>query len=130
MPIIASIGGNTGNQTVALMVRGLAMNQISKNNFKRFCLKEMSISLVNGVVWGLVVALFAFVIYGQFDLSLVMMGAMIINLLIAALAGVMIPVILDHFDRDPVMGSSVLLTAVTDSMGFFVFLGMAAIYLI
>lgn len=130
MPIIASIGGNTGNQTVALMVRGLAMNQITKNNFKRFFRKELSISLINGIVWGVVVALFAFIIYGQFDLSIVMMAAMLVNLLIAALAGVLIPVILEKFDRDPVMGSSVLLTAVTDSMGFFVFLGMAALYLV
>ena len=129
MPIIASIGGNTGNQTVALMVRGLAMNQITKNNFKRFYLKEISISLINGLVWGVVVALFAFIMYGQLNLALVMMAAMVINLLIAAGAGVMIPIMLERMDRDPVMGSSVLLTAVTDSMGFFVFLGLAAIYL-
>ncbi len=129
MPIIASIGGNTGNQTVALMVRGLAMNQITKSNFKRFYIKEISISLINGLVWGVVVALFAFVMYGQLNLSLVMMAAMVINLLIAAAAGVIIPVMLERMQRDPVMGSSVLLTAVTDSMGFFVFLGMAAIYL-
>ena len=129
MPIIASIGGNTGNQTVALMVRGLAMNQVSKNNFRRFFMKEISISLVNGVLWGIVVALFALIVYGQFNLSLVMMGAMIINLLIAALAGVLIPITLEKLDRDPVMGSSVLLTAVTDSMGFFIFLGMATLYL-
>jgi magnesium transporter len=67
--------------------------------------------------------------YGQLNLALVMMAAMVINLLIAAGAGVMIPIMLERMDRDPVMGSSVLLTAVTDSMGFFVFLGLAAIYL-
>ena len=130
MPIIASIGGNTGNQTVALMVRGLAMKQITKSNLKRFFLKEISISLVNGLVWGLVVAVFALIIYGRLDLALVMMGAMVINLLIAAMAGVIIPAMLEKMERDPVMGSSVLLTAMTDSMGFFVFLGMAALYLV
>lgn len=130
MPIIASIGGNTGNQTVALMIRGLAMNQITKSNLRRFYLKEISISLVNGLVWGIVVALFTLIIYGQWDLALVMMGAIVVNLLIAAMAGVIIPAMLEKMDRDPVMGSSVLLTAVTDSMGFFVFLGMAAIYLV
>ncbi|MBL1142794.1 MAG: magnesium transporter [Proteobacteria bacterium] len=129
LPIIASIGGNTGNQTVALMVRGLAMNQITKTNFKRFFMKEMSISLINGLVWGFVVSLFALIIYGNFDLALVMMGSMILTLLIAAFSGVVIPVTLDRFGRDPVMGSSVLLTAVIDCMGFFVFLGMAAMYL-
>lgn len=129
MPIIASIGGNTGNQTVALMVRGLAMNQITKNNFKRFYMKELSISLINGLVWGVVVALFAFIMYGQLNLAIVMMASMVVNLLLAAAAGVLIPVILERMNRDPVMGSSVLLTAVTDSMGFFIFLGMAAVYL-
>jgi magnesium transporter len=130
LPIIASIGGNTGNQTVALMVRGLAMNQITKTNFKRFFMKEMSISLVNGLVWGFVVSLFALVIYGNFDLALVMMGSMILTLIIAAFSGVMIPITLERLGRDPVMGSSVILTAVIDCMGFFVFLGMAAMYLI
>ncbi len=130
MPIIASIGGNTGNQTVALMVRGLAMKQISKHNFKRFWLKEMSISLINGVIWGAVVALFAFIMYGQYQLALVMLTAMIVNLLIAAAAGVLVPALLKYVGRDPVMGSSVLLTAITDSMGFFVFLGLAAIFLV
>ena len=130
MPIIASIGGNTGNQTVALMVRGLAMKQITKSNFRHFMFKEVNISLVNGLIWGVVVALFALIIYGEMKLALVMMAAMMVNLFIAAMAGVLIPSILERMDRDPVMGSSVLLTAVTDSMGFFIFLGMAAIVLI
>ena len=130
MPIIASIGGNTGNQTVALMVRGLAMKQITKSNFRHFMFKEVNISLVNGLIWGVVVALFALIIYGEMKLALVMMAAMMANLFIAAMAGVLIPSILERMDRDPVMGSSVLLTAVTDSMGFFIFLGMAAIVLI
>ncbi len=129
MPIIASIGGNTGNQTVALMVRGLAMNQITSTNMRRFLIKEISISLINGFVWGVVVALFALLIYGQFSLAMVMLAAMVVNLFIAAAAGVLIPLTLKQLDRDPVMGSSVLLTAVTDCMGFFVFLGMAALYL-
>jgi magnesium transporter len=129
MPIIASIGGNTGNQTVALIIRGLAIKQITKSNFRRFFFKEMSISLVNGVIMGMMVAIFAFVLYGQYDLALVMMGAMIVNLFIAAAAGVMIPTLLEKHGRDPVLGSSIIVTAVVDSMGFFIFLGMAAIYL-
>ncbi len=129
MPIIASIGGNTGNQTVALMVRGLAMKQITSSNMRRFVLKEISISLINGFIWGVVVALFALVIYGEFNLAIVMLAAMVVNLFIAAAAGVLIPLTLKQLNRDPVMGSSVLLTAVTDCMGFFVFLGMAAMYL-
>jgi magnesium transporter len=90
----------------------------------------MSISLINGVIWGAVVALFAFIMYGQYQLALVMLTAMIVNLLIAAAAGVLVPALLKYVGRDPVMGSSVLLTAITDSMGFFVFLGLAAIFLV
>ena len=83
------------------------MNQITKNNFKRFYTKELSISLINGLVWGVVVALFAYIMYGQLDLALVMMAAMVVNLLIAAAAGILIPITLERMDRDPVMGSSV-----------------------
>ena len=106
------------------------MKQITKSNFRHFMFKEVNISLVNGLIWGVVVALFALIIYGEMKLALVMMAAMMANLFIAAMAGVLIPSILERMDRDPVMGSSVLLTAVTDSMGFFIFLGMAAIVLI
>ncbi|MEQ8289894.1 MAG: magnesium transporter [Gammaproteobacteria bacterium] len=130
MPIIASIGGNTGNQTVALMVRGLALKQVTDKNFRRFFMKEVSISIINGCIWGVVVAMFALLVYQRVDLALVMMSAMILNLVIGAFAGVVIPTLLNKMDRDPVMGSSVLLTAVTDSMGFFIFLGLAAAVLV
>jgi magnesium transporter len=129
MPIVASVGGNTGNQTVALVIRGLALNQINSANVRRLFFKEIGVGVMNGLVWGSVVGLFAFLIYFKLPLALVMMGAMVLNLLIASLAGVLIPLVLHKLGHDPVMGSSVMLTALTDSMGFFIFLGLAAVFL-
>jgi magnesium transporter len=129
MPIVASIAGNSGNQTVALVIRGLALDQINTGNFNRLLFKEIGISLLNGLLWGTVVAFFAYLFYGKLSLALVMMAAMMLNLLMGALAGVLFPLALHKLGRDPVMGSSVMLTAVTDSMGFFIFLGLAALFL-
>ena len=130
MPIVASIGGNTGNQTVALMIRGMTLRQVNRANFRHFLWKELRISLINGALWGASMGAVAFLLYSQPALSLVMMMAMAANLAIAALAGALIPACLHYFGRDPVMGSSVLLTAVTDCMGFLIFLGTAAILLV
>ena len=126
MPVVASIGGNTGNQTVALMIRGMALEQIVASSLWVVVRKELSIALVNGLLWGSVVALAALLFYRQPALSLVMGSAVAVNLLIASLAGVFIPLALEQTGRDPVLGSSVLLTFVTDAMGFLVFLGLAA----
>jgi magnesium transporter len=130
MPIVASIGGNTGNQTVALMIRGIALREINRGNVRHFLFKEIGVCLVNGVVWGTVIGLAAYLLYFDPGLSAVMIVATAGNLMIAALAGVFIPATLHYFGRDPVMGSSVLLTAVTDAMGFFMFLGTATLVLI
>jgi len=130
MPIVANIGGNTGNQTIALIIRGLAFEQIHANNFWHLLFKEVGISLMNGALWGSVVGVFAFVLYHQFSLALVMIAAMMCNLLVASLVGVFVPVILHKLGRDPAIGSSVMLTAMTDSMGFFIFLGLATIFLL
>ena len=126
MPVVASIGGNTGNQTVALVIRGMALEQIVASSLWVVVRKELAIALVNGLLWGSVVALAALLFYRQPALSLVMGSAVAVNLLIASLAGVFIPLALKQTGRDPVLGSSVLLTFVTDSMGFLVFLGLAA----
>lgn len=129
MPIVASIGGNTGNQTVALMVRGLALDQLDAANVRHLFFKELGISVINGMLWGGVVGLFAYFMYGQAKLALVMTAAMLLNLLIASIAGVCIPLALHRMGRDPAFGSSVMLTAITDCMGFFVFLGLATVFL-
>jgi len=129
MPIVASIGGNTGNQTMALMIRALAFDRIRTSGAGRVMMKELTISVLNGTVWGGVIGLIALVLYGSPQLGLVMTAAVILNLIMAAAAGVTIPVALHAAGRDPAHGSSVLLTFLTDAMGFFLFLGLATIFL-
>lgn len=129
MPIVAGIGGNSGNQTTTMIVRGLALGQVSAYNMRTLVGKELGVALLNGLIWGGVLALIAYALYGNYQLGLVMMAAMTLNLLLAAMMGVMIPLVLNKFGRDPAVGSSVLITAVTDSGGFFIFLGIATIFL-
>ena len=130
MPIVAGIGGNSGNQTTTMIVRGLALGQISSHNMQSLVKKELGVALLNGLLWGGVLGVIAYLLYGNYQLGLVMMSAMTLNLLLAAVMGVVIPLVLDKFGRDPAVGTSVLITAVTDSGGFFIFLGLATIFLI
>ncbi len=130
MPIIAGIGGNSGNQTITMIVRALALGQLNVSNARKLFAKEISVSAVNGLVCGSAVGLFAFLIYRSIPLSLVMTMAMALNFLLAALLGVLIPLTLHKLGRDPATGSSVMITAVTDSGGFFIFLGLATILLL
>ncbi|EIL91491.1 MULTISPECIES: magnesium transporter [Rhodanobacter] len=130
MPIVAGIGGNSGNQTITMIVRALALNQITAESAKRLWRKELTVSLVNGLIWGGVIGLVAWLLYDSLSLGLVMTAAMTLNLLLAAFAGVGIPVLMTKFGRDPALGSSVLITAMTDSGGFFIFLGLATIFLV
>ncbi len=130
MPIIAGIGGNSGNQTITMIVRALALDQIKISSVWKLLSKELGVSAVNGLVWGAVVGLFTFAIYQNIALGLVMMLAMLLNLLLAALLGVMIPLTLRKLGRDPALGSSVMITAVTDSGGFFIFLSLATFFLL
>lgn len=130
MPIVAGIGGNSGNQTTTMIVRGLALGQIASHNMQSLMKKELGVALMNGLFWGGILSLIAFALYGNYKLGLVMMAAMTLNLLLAAIMGVMIPLLMTRLGRDPAVGSSVLITAVTDSGGFFIFLGLATIFLI
>lgn len=129
MPIVASIGGNTGNQTTALMIRGIALGQISRRSIAYLMRKEVGVSILNGISLGAVVGLFAYALYDNMQLGLVIAAAMLLNLIIAALVGLAVPLALNKFGRDPALGSSILLTATTDSMGFFIFLGLATVFL-
>ncbi|MFZ1829190.1 MAG: magnesium transporter [Candidatus Competibacteraceae bacterium] len=130
MPIIAGIGGNSGNQTTALVVRGLALGEITPENTWHLVFKELGVGLLNGGVWGVTVGLFADGLYWSLPLGGVMAAAMLLNLLLAALMGVAIPLTLHRLGRDPAIGSSVLLTFITDGMGFFIFLGLATVFLL
>lgn len=129
MPIVAGIGGNSGNQTITMIVRAMALDQVSPANTKRLLRKELGVSLINGLLWGGVIGGVAWYLYHSWSLGLVMTAAMTLNLLLAAFMGVMIPMTLAKFNRDPAMGSSVLITALTDSGGFFIFLGLASLFL-
>ncbi|HSN19514.1 MAG TPA: magnesium transporter [Usitatibacter sp.] len=130
MPIVAGIGGNSGNQTTTLIVRALALGQVSAQNARRLLAKELGISALNGAVWGGVLGVVAGSLYHNVALGGVMALAMLLNLVVAALAGIFIPLAMDRFGRDPAVGSSVFLTFVTDSMGFFIFLGLATLFLL
>lgn len=130
MPIVAGIGGNSGNQTITMIVRGLALGQISAYNMKSLLMKELGVSLMNGLIWGSVLGLVAYWLYGNIALGVVMMSAMTLNLLLSAVMGVLIPLLMNRSGRDPAVGSSVLITAMTDSGGFFIFLGLATIFLL
>ena len=130
MPIVAGIGGNSGNQTITMIVRALALNQITPESARRLWRKELTVSLLNGLMWGGVIGIVAWLLYDSVSLGLVMTAAMTLNLLLAAFAGVGIPVLMTKFGRDPALGSSVLITAMTDSGGFFIFLGLATVFLV
>lgn len=130
MPIVAGIGGNSGNQTITMIVRAMALGQISTGNTARLVRKELGVSLINGILWGGVIGGVAYSLYGSWSLGVVMTAAMTLNLLLAALMGVLIPMTLARLGRDPAMGASVMITAMTDSGGFFIFLGMASIFLL
>ena len=130
MPIVAGIGGNSGNQTITMIVRAMALDQVNTGNTSRLMRKELAVALINGVVWGGVIGIVAYMLYGSWSLGVVMTAAMTLNLLLAALMGVLIPMTLARLGRDPAMGASVMITAMTDSGGFFIFLGLATIFLL
>jgi len=130
MPIVAGIGGNSGNQTVTMIVRALALGQIQPGVWRQLVRKEIGVALLNGVVWGGLLGAAAGLLYGSLALGGVLALAMLLNLVLAASAGVAIPWLRARFGRDPAVGSSVLITACTDSGGFFIFLGLASLFLV
>ncbi len=129
MPVVASMGGIAGTQTLTLIVRGLALGQVSWDNAKPLLLREVMISLINGVLWAAVVAGVAQLWFGDLRLSLVIAAAIAINLVMAAFCGVVIPLTLKRFAIDPALAGGVVLTTVTDCVGFLAFLGLASLVL-
>ncbi len=125
MPIVASIGGNAGTQTMAVAVRALAMNQLTRSNSLRTIWREMRLALLNGVTIALLIGAGAWIVFANPQLGAVIAAAMLINIAVAGLAGVLVPVALERLDQDPAVASSVFVTMITDSMGFFAFLGLA-----
>ncbi len=129
MPIVASMGGIAGTQTLTLVIRGLALRQIGATNLFVLLNKEVAVAFLNGVLWAIVVGLIAAVWFQAIHIGILIATAMIINLLCAALAGVTIPLLLDRVGIDPALAGGVLLTTVTDVVGFMAFLGLATWWL-
>ena len=127
MPIVSGMGGNAGTQTLAVVVRALATNQITDSNTWWMVLRELRIAAANGAALGLVAGIGSYLIYGNAALSLVFAAAMVINNLAAGLGGVVVPITLDKLRIDPAVSSAVFVTTLTDVMGFFSFLGLAAL---
>jgi len=129
MPIVASMGGVSGIQTMTLVIRGIALGQIGKSNTRWIFYKEAAVGFLNGLVWAFVVAFVTVLWFKDFQLGGIIAAAMVINLFIAALAGVLIPVIMRKLGIDPALAGGVVLTTVTDVTGFLIFLGLATILL-
>ena len=129
MPIVASMGGNAGTQTLTVMVRKLALGEIDLSDSKEAVKREFTLAFINGLIFSSILSATAYIWFKIPALSLVIFLAMIINLIVAGIAGATIPLLLKRFDMDPAVGSSVLLTATTDIVGFLSFLGIATLLL-
>jgi magnesium transporter len=130
MPIVASMGGIAGSQTLTIVIRGMALGQITDTNTPFLLRKELAVSFLNGLIWAIVVAVLAILWFGNLKLGLIIGSALIINLFCAALAGVLIPLLLRRFSIDPALAGGVILTTVTDVIGFAAFLGLATVFLV
>ena len=128
MPIVASMGGIAGSQTLTVVIRGMALGLIGKNNARWLLQREVVVSALNGIVWAIVVGLFASWIYSDITLAIIIGIAMVLNLTIAALVGTLLPITLNRLDIDPALAGGVLLTTVTDIFGFATFLGLATYF--
>ena len=129
MPIVAGLSGNAGNQTATLTVRALALDQINTLNWHAVVRGELLLAIINGMTWGAVTGAFAYLVYGRIDLSLVLTASMICCFTAAAAVGFFFPLLMKRMGKDPALGASVVLTSVVDTLGFFVFLGMGALFL-
>jgi magnesium transporter len=130
MPIVASMGGNAGTQTLTVAVRALATKDLTPSNAWRVIRREVLVGLLNGIIFAFIIGAVGMVWYGSAMLGVVLALAMVMNLLMAGLAGILVPLTLDRFDMDPALGSSALVTTVTDVVGFLAFLGLASALLL
>ena len=131
MPIVASMGGVAGNQTLILVIRGIAMGKIQRSNALRLLSKEMMVSLVNGFFWAIIVSFFAVLIFQtSWEIGLIVGASMLLNIFASAIAGVTIPFVLKRIGIDPALASGVMMTTLTDVLGFVTFLGLATLFLL
>ena len=130
MPIVASMGGIAGSQTLTIVIRGLALDQISESNAGKLLIKELSVGALNGAIWAVIVAIIAGIWFQSAGIGFLLGCAMVINLILAALAGAGIPMVLQRLGIDPALAGGVLLTTITDVVGFMAFLGLATKFLL
>ena len=130
MPIVASMGGNAGTQTMTVAVRAIATRDLVPLNARRIISRETMVGLLNGVAFAVILGAVAYFWFGQSQLGVVIAIAMVVNMLVAGISGILIPLALDKLDIDPAIASSVFVTTVTDVVGFFAFLGLAALWLV
>jgi magnesium transporter len=128
MPIVASMGGNAGTQTMTVTVRALAMRELDGRRLRRLITREMVVGVVNGVIFAVLIGVVTAIRFGNVQLGIVIALAMVINMIVAGTAGILIPVALDKAKADPAVSSSVFVTTVTDMVGFFAFLGIAGLW--
>ncbi len=129
MPVVASMGGIAGSQTLTLVIRGIALDQIGDANARPLLIKELAVGALNGLIWAIIVAAITILWFGDYQLGAIIATAIMINLVVAALAGATIPLFLKKLNIDPALAGNVVLTTVTDVVGFFAFLGLAALFL-
>ena len=130
MPIVASMGGIAGSQTLTLVIRGMALGQIGRSNHHSLIRKELAVTALNGLLWSIAIGVLAGLWFQSGLIAIVIGAALMINLIVAAFAGVVIPLILRRADIDPALAGGVVLTTVTDVVGFSVFLGLGAAWLL
>ncbi len=130
MPVVASMGGIAGTQTLTLAIRGIATGHLSAKNMRWLVSKEMAVSVINSSVWALVVAVIAWLWFGSADIAMIIAAAITINLLTATLSGALLPLFLERLGIDPALAGGVILTTVTDVVGFLAFLGLATLFLV
>ena len=130
MPIVASMGGNAGMQTLAVTIRSIATNELTKNNFSQNVIKEFSIGILNGVIFAIISAIVVHIWFNDLTLSLIISISMVLNMIVAGLFGILVPITLKKFNIDPAIASSVFVTTITDVIGFLSFLGVGVFFFI
>lgn len=130
MPVVANMGDITGSQSLTLLIRGLALGQVTKANFRVLLKKEFQVGALNGVIWAIVIAVVAGLWFSSIGIGLVIGAAIFVNTVAAAVTGVLLPALLDKLRLDPALSGSVILTTVTDIVGFVAFLGLGSLFLV
>ena len=130
MPVVPSMGGVAGSQSLVVITRAMALGQVDRNNAQRILRKELLVGMLNGLAWSAVVALFTYLWFSDWRIGAVIAGAMIINMSVAALAGFSVPIVLKRMRIDPALAGGVVLTTITDVIGYMSFLGLGALFLL